>query len=316
MTAPLVSVVIAAYNVASYVGTAIRSALGQTVSDIEVIVVEDGSSDNTLAIVEGLAAQDARMRFAALGKHQGVSAARNHGLDMARGTWIAVLDADDWMAQERLSRLVAAAEALGADWIVDDLFLIRDGASQPVRRLMADEPGEPQRIDGTFLVAHNPPGGMGYGLLKPLTRRSFLDENAIRYHADLWYAEDFLFNMECAAHGARLAILNAPMYFYRLRSSSAINQDRLMRVAAMKEANTRALSLATAHGANALAQVLAGQERLLEREWRYARTIVPIARGELGQAIIRLFSDPFIFPYVAQRLVARASRYLMRGDPA
>ncbi len=315
MTAPLVSVIVAAYNVAKYVGTALQSALSQTISDIEVIVIDDGSSDDTRAIVERLAVQDARIRFAALAKNEGVSAARNRGLDMAQGTWIAVVDADDWMAPERLSRLVVAADALGSDWIVDDLYLIRDGASQPVRRLMAGEPQDARRIDGPYLVAHNPPGAMGYGLLKPLIRRSFLNEKAIRYHTDIWYAEDFLFNMECAAYGARLAILNAPLYFYRLRPDSTINRDRLKRLAAMKEAHARAAKVALAQGANSLAQALAGQKRSLEREWRYARTIVPLMQGELGQAMIRLASDPFIVPYVAQRLVARAGRYLMRGDP-
>jgi succinoglycan biosynthesis protein ExoO len=244
-----------------------------------------------------------------------VSSARNQALDKAQGTWVAVLDADDWMAPERLARLVSAASALDADWVVDDLYLIRDGASRPVRSLLVREPPEARRIDGPFLVARHPPGAIGYGLLKPLMRRAFLESNAIRYRADAWYAEDSLLNMECAARGARLAILNKPLYFYRLRPDSACSHDPFERLAALEKANALALEIAQAEGDDRLAQALLTQKRLIEREWRYERSVLPLRRSELGEAVRKLATDPLIFPYVAQRLATRACRYLRRGDP-
>jgi GT2 family glycosyltransferase len=112
---PRVSVVLPTYNRATLVGRAIRSALAQTVADLELIVVDDGSADRTEAVLREV--RDPRLRVLRLPGNRGVSRARNAGIDLARAPWVAFLDSDDeWrpaMLERQLAR-AAADPAIGA----------------------------------------------------------------------------------------------------------------------------------------------------------------------------------------------------------
>jgi glycosyltransferase involved in cell wall biosynthesis len=109
---PLVSVVMAAYDMARYVEGALASLLAQTLSDLEVLVADDGSADRTPAIVEEVARRDSRVRLLRMGRNRGQAAALNAAVDAARGRYLAVLDADDEATPTRLADQV---EALGRD---------------------------------------------------------------------------------------------------------------------------------------------------------------------------------------------------------
>jgi len=102
---PTVSVVIPAYNAAAYIRTSVQSALSQTLSGVEVIVVDDGSSDGTADIVKSIS--DSRLRLIAQ-ENRGQSAALNTGATQALGQYIKFLDADDWINREHLSAQLAA----------------------------------------------------------------------------------------------------------------------------------------------------------------------------------------------------------------
>ena len=92
---PLVSVVIPTYNRADFVEQAIQSVLDQTYSNFEVLVIDDGSTDNSAELIQKMAETDKRIRFYQLKQNSGVSIARNKGLSLARGKYIAFLDSDD-----------------------------------------------------------------------------------------------------------------------------------------------------------------------------------------------------------------------------
>ncbi|HUO36169.1 MAG TPA: glycosyltransferase family A protein, partial [Candidatus Acidoferrum sp.] len=109
---PKVSVVIPTYNRAKKVRGAIDSALGQTISDLEVIVVDDGSSDNTAKVLQE--AYGTRIRYFAQ-QNQGASAARNKGMAEARGEWIAFLDSDDFWEKEKLEWQLKTVEQFAPD---------------------------------------------------------------------------------------------------------------------------------------------------------------------------------------------------------
>lgn len=115
---PLVSVILPTYNRARFVGEAIESALGQTYPHLEVICIDDGSRDDTPAIVSAIAERDPRVRSVRQ-PNGGVSSARNHGLRLAQGDWIAFLDSDDiwqpWKLEVQMS-VLAARPDVGMTW--------------------------------------------------------------------------------------------------------------------------------------------------------------------------------------------------------
>lgn len=110
----MVSVIIPVYNVEQYLRRCIDSVLAQTYTDLEIILVDDGSPDGSGAICDEYAAKDSRIKVI----HQanaGVSAARNAGMDLASGEYLAFIDSDDFIEPEMYEQMLAAAEKTGAD---------------------------------------------------------------------------------------------------------------------------------------------------------------------------------------------------------
>lgn len=113
---PLVSIIIPAYNAQAFVGASVKSALGQSYGNVQVIAVNDGSKDGTLAILEQLAATDSRLTVIDQ-PNGGVTAARMAGLSIAAGEWICFLDADDMLPSHAISQYAEQFET-GADIII------------------------------------------------------------------------------------------------------------------------------------------------------------------------------------------------------
>lgn len=105
---PLISVVVPVYNVEKYLPKCLDSLLAQTWQELEIIVVDDGSPDNSWDIMQEYARRDSRVRLIRQ-KNGGLSAARNAGVEAARGEWIGFLDSDDYVAPEMYERLYCAA---------------------------------------------------------------------------------------------------------------------------------------------------------------------------------------------------------------
>jgi glycosyltransferase involved in cell wall biosynthesis len=107
-----VSVIIPAYNAAAFIAETLASAQNQTYQDLEIIVVDDGSTDDTTAIVEGIAARDPRVRLLRQ-SNQGVASARNFAIREARGSLVAPLDADDLWHPEKIARQISTMRERG-----------------------------------------------------------------------------------------------------------------------------------------------------------------------------------------------------------
>ena len=114
MSTPLVSIIIPAYNAAAFIRRAVKSALAQTWQPVEVIVVNDGSTDDTAAVVQSLCAQHPQLRLIST-ENGGVSRARNTGMDASRGEYLTFLDADDVLLPDAVELLLTHLLACRAD---------------------------------------------------------------------------------------------------------------------------------------------------------------------------------------------------------
>lgn len=221
---PAVSVLIASYGAQAFIERAIRSVLAQTLTDLEVVVVDDVSPDGSAAIVEALAREDARVRLVRMEANGGPAAARNRAIAEARGRWLAVVDSDDLLAPDRVETLVAAAEAADADMIADDLLVFDDGKADGAKPFLSARDrrvgafdlslGEYLRRSVMYGADPNP------GFLKPIIRRVSLDALGIRYDERLRIGEDDDFVIRSLLGGMRYRIIARPGYFYRKHGSS------------------------------------------------------------------------------------------------
>ena len=117
------SVVMPAYNVSRIIGRAIRSAAAQTLPPLEILVIDDCSTDDTVEVVRALGRAIPSVRLLSTPANGGPSVARNVGLREAKGEWIGLLDADDAWKPGRLQRLSEIASATSADFVADDLVM-------------------------------------------------------------------------------------------------------------------------------------------------------------------------------------------------
>jgi succinoglycan biosynthesis protein ExoO len=219
----MISFLIANYNGTKFLRSAVDSALKQRGIAVEVIIADDCSTDDSRTIASTLAQNDSRVRFVALESNGGPAAARNAALDLAQGEWVAVLDNDDLLHPDRSARLIANAEACGADMIADDLILFDDdGVVAPHRFLDHRRIGPDQWIGLTDYLDQTRMHGRApnLGFLKPVWRRSWLKAQNLRYDQRLRIAEDDDLCLRALLAGARYRLVPEPLYFYRKHGAS------------------------------------------------------------------------------------------------
>lgn len=211
--APMVSVILPVYRAEGTLERAVRSVLRQTVPDLEVLVLDDGSTDGTRAVAEALAGQDPRVRVLPSEQNLGVGATRNRGLDAARGTWVALLDADDAWLPTRLEHMLAASsdvDIVGDDLLLLDATRLAGGQVAGVRVLpwRGLRLSEPRLVRLEEFVEHD----LGY--LKPMLRRRSLEACGLRYWPQLRVAGDFAFAVVALGSGLTWRQLPTAHYCY------------------------------------------------------------------------------------------------------
>ena len=236
---PDVSFVIAAYNAQETLERAIDSALAQGAVSMEVVVVDDCSTDSTREIVSNH--PDPRVRLVAMPRNGGPGAARNAGLDAACGRWVAVLDSDDALRPDRMARLIARAEKADAQIAVDNLDVIREdiGTTLPMfpEAMLARLPlltlAKFIASNMIFASEHN------FGYMKPVFQRAFLEEHHLRFDETLRIGEDYTFLASALARGGVCVVEPTVGYLYYIRDGSISRVLKKEHVDAMLAADAR-----------------------------------------------------------------------------
>lgn len=210
----MVSIIIPAYNVEKYLRECLDSALGQTFSDIEVIVVDDGSTDSTPEIIRGYAARDSRVKSVTR-PNGGPSRARNAGLYASRGEWIVFLDSDDVLAPSAVERLVEAAWQSGAPYVEGQWTAGTDSAA-----IRHNDPkgGDSAVYDAeAYIEKILYQDGVTPSPCCKLFARPLFDE--LQFRADTIY-EDLDICCHIAEKAGKIAVLPDQLYFYRMNPVS------------------------------------------------------------------------------------------------
>lgn len=215
-----ISFIVPVYNGERYLRACLDSILGQSVQNIEVVAVNNGSIDNSQAVLTDYAAKDTRVRVLNTPNAGGVSAARNLGFREARGDYVWFLDCDDVLLEGSAEKMLHRAEETGADLVAAGFRYLYDenGQTRAVDLPMADN-----LLEGTTLA--NAMHFTALGGCK-LWRAQMLRENHLQY-PPYRIAEDVGFYLCALACCKRVAVMNHPVYDYRIHGSSSVQTATL-----------------------------------------------------------------------------------------
>ncbi len=226
MNTPRVSVIVPVYNTAARLPACLESLRTQDLSDVEFILVDDGSTDGSLAICHDYAARDARFRVLT-GPNDGVCVARNRGLDIARGEWIAFCDSDDRVDPAIYTTLLALAERERADLAS---CALRDIGPTETKPCVLDFPiegaietmrGHEQILSRVFYPLLNDSRAVHGYLFVCLFRRELIEARKIRFRPGITMCEDEMFFLDCLLSVTTLAVVRKPLYDYLRFETSA-----------------------------------------------------------------------------------------------
>ncbi|MFS0655143.1 glycosyltransferase family 2 protein [Bacillus sp. 179-C3.3 HS] len=218
---PAISLLVAVYNTSQYIEQCLQSIAEQSFSDIEVILVNDGSTDHSGELLETFAARDERFRVIHQ-VNQGLGAVRNRGIEEATGTYIAFVDSDDMLAPNYCEALYQKAEMTGADLVISEYWIQFEQA----RRTLATDLLLHQSAHHTSLIEALLHGELTGFSWNKLYRRAFMEEHGIRFplRGELENIEDQYVTMRCFYLSDVIAFVHEPLYYYRVHLTSIVQR--------------------------------------------------------------------------------------------
>jgi glycosyltransferase involved in cell wall biosynthesis len=320
--APRASVLIPLYNSAATIERAVRSALAQSLANIEVIVADDASTDDGAAKVAALAAADPRLRLIRLPRNSGKPHAMNLMVAQAKGEWLAVLDADDAYHVTRLEQLIDGAEAAGTDMAADNLGFIdsgmpgKNGGFGQIVRFGFD----PARGDGIvtksdMLRDSSSFADFDYGVLKPVIRRAFVQKHRLAYDETSRLAEDFSYLLLYFVAGGRLFLSARATYDWTMPFGALSRQWTQTGAGPWRYdyrpaivANNALIARMQAHGETEVVAMLRRRGRQYRVMVHYIAAQRHAESRRYGAAIRSLLRHPGTFGLLARRVAGRLKR--------
>lgn len=212
-----VSIIIPVYNNEGYVERCIRSVMKQTFLNLDIIIIDDGSQDDSCKILEKLAEEDKRIRLVHQ-VNQGVAAARNRGLDMACGEYLTFIDGDDYVSEDYIEHLYSCAENEAADMVICGLKYVAENG-KILRELVPDEYRRIEREEWTFRIS---------AVCSHFYRKELWEKYVIRFqHGER--GEDMPISLLFSAVCDKISVLSESGYYYVQHQNSATHNFRGLR---------------------------------------------------------------------------------------
>lgn len=308
-----VTVVIPVYNSAATVRRAVESVLRQTLSDLELLIVDDASTDASLEIVHDLAAIDHRIRVIGLPRNGGKAHAMNRAAELAHGGWLAVLDADDWYEPDRLATLIDAAERGSVDLVADNQFAWDATAGAMVRTAFATHAGNRYLTEATLIAGSDPYAEFDFGMLKPVVRMQFVRQQGLSYRENARLSEDFLYLVDFIAAGGVGLVIDKPLYHWTQPFGSLSRQWTTTGGGSWRYdyqsalmANTEAMRGLQQHSKRALAGLLARRGAALRSLARMSEISRLRASGAgMSHVLMQIARHPSVWRPVVRRVCQR-----------
>ena len=210
-----VSIIVPVHNSAKYLHKCVDSLLAQTLEEIEIILVDDASTDSSRALMEDYRSRSEKVRCLYLDENIRQGGARNRGIEIAKGEYIAFVDSDDFTEPGMCEMLYNSAD--GADMCGADYWIDRDGALQDVRLTYGDGVQMTPEKKAAFL------SGCGY-FWSRIYRREFLDAHYLRFPENVYY-EDAYFNFMTALYAETCVKATGQYYHYYQSPDSTIRKN-------------------------------------------------------------------------------------------
>ena len=210
-----ISVIIPVYNAENYLRQCLDSLEQQSFKDFEMIVVNDGSTDNSLSIIQNYASKDSQIKIISQ-KNQGLSVARNNALQIAQGKYIAFIDADDWIEPDFLEKMFFSIQSSDAD-------VIQSGFIQNKKSTIYSPKNLTTFLDVLLHVNK-------CFVWNKLWKADFLKDNKLKFIPNTYY-EDVPFCLEAAFYTKSWNIIDYAGYHYEINPISITNDVSLERVA-------------------------------------------------------------------------------------
>lgn len=204
---PVVSIIVPVYNVEKYLSQCIESIVAQSYQDLEIILVDDGSTDSSGAIADQYAQKDLRIKVIHK-KNAKVSAARNSGLDAATGEWVCFADADDYLEPDYVEYLLTMAVSNDVDIALTTDMYTNYITNQNLNGNV--EIYSPESATIKILTYYIP-----IGVYCKIFKRSFLVSRQIRFIEEIYIGEGFNFNTAAFQRAQKIAVGHRRIYFYR-----------------------------------------------------------------------------------------------------
>ena len=301
----MVSIIVPVYNGAEYLDRCVASVVAQTLKDWELILVDDGSTDGSCALCDRWAQRDPRIRVIHQ-KNSGVSAARNTGLDAARGEYVGFVDADDYIAPETYAVALEGLE--NADLVMWDAVTVwADGRTEPdtIPLLSGDANLTRQDMTPELLCL------MAGSVCRCLYRRSLIGD--IRFPAGIKFSEDRLFNLQAMGRTERLRYLKTPLYYRLMHSASAVHRYHGDYFDASKAAHLAVMAVLERAWAGEKAYVRAYERQFLGSALgaihNYHYKTSPLTAAQRRERVKALCEDPIL-----RQVLERAEKLDLRQN--
>lgn len=219
----MLSVIVPIYNGANYINKCIQSILNQEYKDFEIICVDDGSSDNSLQIIAGLAELDTRIKIIHKEENEGLVSARKTGVNNAKGNYVAYVDCDDWIDGKMYSEMITYAEKYNADVVTTGT--IYEGKFNKTSYDGFDEGlylGEKLDIikEHIFFSNRKYEEGIRSNLVNKIYRIGLIKDIQNSISDNVFYGEDRLCSLECILKADSIYVLHKAYYHYVLYDKS------------------------------------------------------------------------------------------------